>query len=85
MQRFRIITTICLTSILLMVAGNVWYLYGLYDTIKIQTVRTVSECVRRADILEIITRINSSPSFGNDDSFIKLTLIVQGEKTPDGG
>ena len=85
MQRFRIITTICLTSILLMVAGNVWYLYGLYDTIKIQTVRTVSECVRRADILEIITRINSSSSFGNDDSFIKLTLIVQGEKTPDGG
>lgn len=85
MQRFRTITVICLTAILLLVAGNVWYLYGLYDTIKTQTIRTVSECVRRADILEIITRINGAPSFGNDDSFIKLTLIVEGEKTPEGG
>lgn len=85
MQRFRTITVICLTAILLLVAGNVWYLYGLYDTIKTQTIHTVSECVRRADILEIITRINGAPSFGNDDSFIKLTLIVEGEKTPEGG
>lgn len=85
MQRFRTITVICLTAIFLLVAGNVWYLYRLYDTIKTQTIRTVSECVRRADILEIITRINGAPSFGNNDSFIKLTLIVEGEKTPEGG
>lgn len=83
MNRFRIITTICLTAIAFLVAGNIWYLLGLYNSIKDQALQTVGECVRRADILEIITRLNDS-SHGDDDSFIKLTLLVQGEKTPTG-
>ena len=83
MKRFRTITAICLTAIAIMVAGNIWYLYSLYNSIKEQTLQTVSECVRRADILEIISRLNDT-SHGNDDSFIKLTLMVQGEKTPTG-
>lgn len=83
MKRFRTITAICLTSIAIMVAGNIWYLYSLYNSIKEQTLQTVSECVRRADILEIISRLNDT-SHGNDDSFIRLTLMVQGEKTPTG-
>lgn len=45
--------------------------------------QTVSECVRRADILEIISRLNGATQ-GDDDSFIKLTLMVQGEKTQTG-
>ena len=83
MKRFRIITAICLTTISIMVAGNIWYLYSLYNSIKEQTLQTVSECVRRADILEIISRLDGA-SQGKDDSFIKLTLMVQGEKTPSG-
>ncbi len=83
MKRFRIITAICLTAITIMVAGNIWYLYSLYNSIKEQTLQTVSECVRRADILEIISRLDGA-SQGEDDSFIKLTLMVQGEKTPSG-
>lgn len=83
MKRFRTITAICLTAIAIMVAGNIWYLYSLYQSIKEQTLQTVSECVRRADILEIITRLNDG-SHGDDDSFIRLTLVVQGEKTPTG-
>lgn len=83
MKRFRTITAICLTAIAIMVAGNIWYLHSLYNSIKEQTLQTVSECVRRADILEIISRLNGA-SQGDDDSFIKLTLIVQGEKTQTG-
>lgn len=83
MKRFRTITAICLTAIAIMVAGNIWYLYSLYNSIKKQTLQTVSECIRRADILEIISRLNDT-SHGNDDSFIRLTLMVQGEKTPTG-
>lgn len=83
MKRFRVITSICLTAIAIMVAGNIWYLHSLYSSIKEQTLQTVSECVRRADILEIITRLNNS-SHGDDNSFIRLTLVVQGEKTPTG-
>lgn len=84
MKRFRIITAICLSAIAIMVAGNVWYLYSLYNSIKTQTLQTVNECVRRADILEIINRLNEA-SQGEDDSFIRMTLVVQGEKTTDGG
>lgn len=83
MKRFRTITAICLTAIAIMVAGNIWYLYSLYNSIKKQTLQTVSECVRRADILEIISRLNGATQ-GDDDSFIKLTLMVQGEKTQTG-
>lgn len=83
MKRFRTITTICLAAIALMVAGNIWYLYNLYNSIKEQALQTVNECVRRADIMEIISRFKvESP--GVDDSFIKLTLVVQGEKSPEG-
>lgn len=83
MKRFRTITAMCLLAIAIMVVGNVWYLYSLYDSIKEQTLQTVSECVRRADILEIISRLNGT-SHDDDDSFIRLTLMVQGEKTPSG-
>lgn len=83
MKRFRIITAICLTTITIMVAGNIWYLYSLYNSIKEQTLQTVSECVRKADLLEIISRLNDM-SQGEDNSFIKLTLMVQGEKTSSG-
>lgn len=84
MKRFRTVTAICLTAIAIMVAGNIWYLYSLYNSIKEQTLQTVSECVRRADILEIISRLNGGATQGDDDSFIKLTLMVQGEKTQTG-
>lgn len=83
MKRFRIITAICLTAITIMVAGNIWYLYSLYNSIKEQTLQTVNECVRRADLLEIISRLNGA-SQGEDDSFIKLTLMVQGKRTQTG-
>lgn len=84
MKHFRIITAICLSAIAIMVAGNIWYLCGLYKSIKTQTLQTVNECVRRADILEIINRLNEA-SQGEDDSFIRMTLVIQGEKTAEGG
>lgn len=84
MGRFKTITAICLTVIIIMIAGNIWYLHGLYDSIKAQTLQAVTECVRRADILEIINRLKVS-SYGQDDSFIKFTLVVEGEKSKNGG
>lgn len=41
MKRFRIITAICLTAIAIMVAGNIWYLYSLYNSIKEQTASNI--------------------------------------------
>lgn len=83
MRRFRIITALCLTAITLMVAANAWYLYSLYNSIKEQTLQTVTECVRRADILEILSRLGRG-THGSDESFIRMTLRIEGRQTPDG-
>lgn len=83
MRRFRIITAACLTAITLMVAANAWYLYSLYNSIKEQTLQTVTECVRRADMLEILSRIGGR-THGQDESFIRMSFHIVGNKTPDG-
>lgn len=83
MKRFRSITIITLAAIAVMVVANIVYLHSLYNSIKNQSIQTATECLRRADILEIISRMNGT-SLGEDDSFIRLTLMVQGEKTADG-
>lgn len=83
MKRFRSITILTLSAIAIMVAANVAYLYGLYGSIKEQSIQTATECLRRADILEIISRLKGT-SHGKDDAFLRLTLMVEGEKSTDG-
>lgn len=83
MKRFRTITMLCLSAILMLVVGNAIYLCRLYDSLKKEAMQTVTECVRRADILDIISRMKGV-SRGSDDSFIRLNLMVQGEKGKDG-
>ncbi|MCM1142008.1 MAG: HAMP domain-containing histidine kinase [Muribaculum sp.] len=83
MKRFRTITIITLAAIAVMVAANVVYLHSLYESIREQTLQTATDCLRRADILEIISRMNGT-QLGDDDSFIRITLMIQGEKSEDG-
>lgn len=83
MKRFRSITIITLAAIAVMVVANVVSLHSLYSSIKEQSIQTATECLRRADILEIISRMKGT-SLGEDDSFIRLTLMIQGEKNADG-
>lgn len=78
MKQFRIITAICLAGIAIMVVGNIWYLCSLYKSIKTQTLQTVNECVRRADVLEIIDR-KALASGQQEDFSIKVGLVVKGE------
>ena len=85
MNRFRLITNISIGVLVALIIGNIFYLHRLYVSLKEQTLQTVSECVRRADILEIINRINKSENYGKDDSFIRLSLMVEGTKNDEGG
>ena len=84
MKRFRIITVMTLAAIAMLVAANIVYLHGLYESFKEQTVQTATDCLRRADILEIISRMKGT-QYGDDESFIRVTLMIQGEKSGDGG
>lgn len=83
MKRFRVITAICLSVIFIMVIGNICYLYLLYAALKERTMHTVSECTRRADISEIITRLNEAHS-GSDMSSLTLQLKFFGEEEGNG-
>lgn len=84
MKRFRSITAITLVAIAVMVVLNIVYLHGLYGSIKQQSLQMATEALRRADILDIISRMKGTP-LGEDESFVRLTLMIQGEKTADGG
>lgn len=83
MKRFRTITIFTLAAIAIMVAANIVYLHSLYGSIREQALQTATDCLRRADILEIISRMNGT-QLGDDDSFIRITLMIQGEKSEDG-
>lgn len=74
MKRFGTITIICLSIIALLVAANSWYLHRLYISIKMQTLQTIKECVRRADVLEIIDR-KALASGQQEDFSIKIGLV----------
>lgn len=81
MKRFKTITIACLAAIGMLVVGNAVYLYSLYQSLKAEQMQTVSECMRRADILEIISRFGElGAKNGEDESFIRLTLMLEGEK-----
>lgn len=77
------VTIFSLAAIAMMVVANIVCLYELYRSIERQTVQGVTECLRRADILEVISRMKDTRN-GSDDSFIRLTLMVEGEKSSDG-
>lgn len=85
MKKFKAITVACLIAIGILVAGNVMYLYSLYQSLKAEQLLSVTECMRRADMLEIISRFRSlGDKQGNDESFIRLTLLLEGEKSGNG-
>lgn len=84
MKRFRSITIITFTAIASMVVANIVYLHGLYASMKEQSIQTATECLRRADIMDIISRMKGT-SLGEDESFIRLNLMIQGERSADGG
>lgn len=83
MKRFRIVTILTLAAIAVMVVANIVYLHNLYESIKEQTMQIATDCLRRADIMEIISRMEEADP-GEDYSFLKLTLMIQGEKSTGG-
>lgn len=84
MKRFRTVTILTLAAIALMVVTNIVYLHSLYESIKEQTIQTATDCLRRADILEIISRMKGT-QLGDDESFIRISLMIQGEESETGG
>lgn len=79
MRKFKTITIICLSSIAVLVAANVWFLHGLYETYKRQYLEQIESCVRQADIISWIKIMHST--FGANDSHMTLGLTLNGDST----
>ena len=79
MRNFKTITILCLSVIAVMVMANIWFLYGLYDTYKLQYIEQIENCVRRADIISWIRIMRSS--FGVNDTHLTLNLTLDGDST----
>ena len=66
-----------------MVIVNVFYLYCLYTSLKQQAIQMVTECVRKADLSEMVIRLKEA--YNIDDSFLKINdLIIHGRKGDNG-
>lgn len=56
MKNFKKVTIIIIATISVLFVANVFYLVGLYNSIKEQTLQTAEQCMQRANILEMIAR-----------------------------
>ncbi len=57
MKNFRNVTIIILTVITLLFAGNVYYLYSLYQSVKEQYISVARDCLMQSDYIETVFRI----------------------------
>ena len=79
MKNFKAITITGLSVITVLIAANIWYLSGLYESYKEKYIEQVESCVRQADIISWIKIMHST--FGVDDSHLTLGLTLSGDST----
>ena len=75
MKKFRAITIICLSIIAILVVGNVWCMYGLYNTYKAKYLETVDNCVRQAYILSWIEVLHQRYDANNGKLTVSFTIV----------
>lgn len=82
MKRLRIITVLSLVATIIAVGVATYNLVGLYHSEKAKTMEVVRECAINADILEMISRMESS--YKASQSFIRLNTFVEFAQQKDG-
>lgn len=75
MKKFRAITIICLSIIAILVVGNVWCMYGLYNTYKAKYLESVDNCVRQAYILSWIDVLHQRYDANNGKLTVSFTIV----------
>lgn len=75
MKRLRLISVISVAVIAAATAIMSWCIYDVYVTVKADVMRTVGECVGRADVLELIHRMDP-PEGRADEAAVRLGSYV---------
>lgn len=74
MENFRRIVIVALASILLLFAGNIFYLCRLYGSIKTQYITMAEECLVQVDFIEILSRLKRETDY--PDSGLKVNVAL---------
>ncbi len=72
MKTFKYITAFAVFALLSMIVANVFYMYGLYNSLKEDTIRTAQNCLRRADFMEMMVRLHRFHYWAVDDSVMTV-------------
>lgn len=76
MKHFRIVTILIILLSVGLFAADVAFIISLYQTIKSRYIDDVEQCLRRADLIELIDRLNSA-GYGDNDGVIEVWLGLQ--------
>ncbi len=71
MKHFKLITTIIIAVTLVLFVTDVIFMSSLYSSIKSRYMDDVEQCLRRADLSELVERLTKA-GFGNDDGVIPV-------------
>ena len=82
MNKFKLISGILITITTVAVIVVMWNMAGLYRSIKERTLDTVRECAINSDLLEMISRMESSENAS--ESFIRLNDFIELAQQQDG-
>lgn len=82
MNKFKLISGILITITTVAVIVVMWNMAALYRSIKERTLDTVRECAINSDLLEMISRMESSENAS--ESFIRLNDFIELAQQQDG-
>ncbi len=84
MKRLRLISCICITIIAVTTVIMAVCIYGVYKSVKADVMRTVAECVARADIMELVTRMEP-PEGRADEAAVRIGSYIAMAQRERGG
>lgn len=84
MRNFRKVTVAVLGIITLLFAADIYYLYSLYGSIKAQYIVTAADCLRQADIVDIMTGVREKYSVADSSFTASVPVAMSYRMTEDG-
>jgi len=84
MKKFKKVSCITLSLILMLFIGNTYFLASLYGSIKDQYMETARDCLLMSDFIEISTRLKRSNIYSESDMDINIVIAPDVQTTTSG-
>ena len=84
MKRFKTVTTLILTAVAVFFVANIYFLSGMYGSIKEHYITMAKECLAQADIIEIVSRLRNAVPEENPDMSTSVDIDLSRRMTESG-